>query len=64
METVPEVEELERLAQAASVPMGDALKRAGVAPSTYYRWREGLVDPLTTTLRRIRIAIDELASAA
>lgn len=63
MEIAPEVIELEQLAQRVAVPMAAALKRAGVAHTTYWRWRHEGKEPLTGTIRKVRAAITELAEA-
>jgi hypothetical protein len=64
MDIAPEVLELEDMAERANVPLGKALRRAGVASSTYWRWRHDGKEPLTRTVRKIRAAIEELADAA
>lgn len=61
MEIAPEVIELEQLAQRVAVPMSRALKQAGVASTTYWRWRHEGKEPLTGTIRKVRAAINELA---
>lgn len=60
----PEVIELEALAIDAGVEFPLALARAKVAPSTFWRWRAGVTDPHTKTLRRIKSAIVELQAEA
>ncbi len=62
MSIAPEVIELEQLAQRVAVPMPAALKHAGVASTTYWRWRHGGKEPLASTLRRIRASINELSA--
>ena len=62
MEIAPEVIELEELAKSAGVPIGKALRKAKVASSTYWRWRHDGKEPLTTTVRKIKAAIAELAA--
>lgn len=64
MQIAPEVTELEALAERLNVPMGQALKRAGVASTTYWRWRHAEKEPLTKTVRKVRAAIEELSRAA
>ena len=64
MQIAPEVIELEELARSLDVHLPRALRRAGVADSTYWRWRHDGKEPLTTTVRKIRAAIHELAEAA
>lgn len=63
METPPEVMEIEALAKAADVPMPAVLKRAGVAASTYWRWRNKGLAPHTRTLRKLKTAIEEARAA-
>jgi predicted transcriptional regulator len=63
MTKAPEVTEIESLANAKGVEMGTALARAGVATSTYWRWKEGRTDPQSKTLRRIKAAISDLSAA-
>lgn len=60
MQIAPEVSELEALAKAAKIPMTRALARAGVANSTYFRWRHEGAEPLAKTVRKVRAAIEEL----
>jgi hypothetical protein len=61
MATAPEIVELEQLAKARDIPMSAALRLSGVAPSTYWRWRHADKEPLTTTVRKIRAAIEALS---
>lgn len=63
MEIAPEVRELEQLATQSNVQMSRALKRAGVASTTYWRWVNEGKEPLTGTIRKVRAAITELAAA-
>lgn len=62
MEIAPEVRELEQLARSAKIPITRALARAGVANSTYWRWRHEGQDPQASSLRKVREAIQELAA--
>jgi hypothetical protein len=62
MSIAPEVIELEQLAQRVAVPMSVALKRAGVASTTYWRWRHEGKEPLTGTIRKVRAAINEISA--
>ena len=64
MNIAPEVIELEQLAQRVAVPMARALKKAGVASTTYWRWRHEGKEPLTGTIRKVRAAINDLAERA
>jgi hypothetical protein len=64
MQIAPEVIELEELAQRSAISMKRALQQAGVASTTYWRWRHAGKEPLTGTIRKIRAAITELAERA
>lgn len=64
MEIAPEVIELEELAKSVGVAMPKALKHAGVATTTHWRWRHEGKEPLTGTIRKVRAAINELAERA
>jgi predicted DNA-binding transcriptional regulator AlpA len=64
MSIAPEVLELEELARQRAVPLPKALRLAGVASSTYWRWRHDGKWPSTKTVGKIRAAIAELAEAA
>ena len=62
MQIAPEVTELEALAAKAKVRMSKVLAEAGVASTTYWRWRHAGIEPNTKTVRRIKDAIDALKS--
>lgn len=65
MEKSPEIVEIESRATTAGVEIGDVLKRAGVASTTWWRWSEGHFDPRLSTLRKVRAALDaEIADRA
>lgn len=64
MDIAPEVIELELLADRVNVSMFDAIAKAGVSSSTYWRWRHDGKEPMTATVRRVRAAIRELSGAA
>lgn len=55
----PQVVEIQERAQAASLDMARVLADAGVAASTWYRWREGKVGPNLSTLRRVQGALEK-----
>jgi hypothetical protein len=59
----PEVREIEALAEDAAVPMSRVLARAGVALTTYWRWRHGS-EPKVHTIRKLKEVISELKGAA
>jgi hypothetical protein len=64
MQIAPEVQELEELAQRAALPMSRVLAKAGVASTTYWRWRHSGSEPHTRTVRRLKAAIVELSGVA
>lgn len=41
-----------------------AVSAAGVAPSTYWRWRHGKQDPRRATMRRLHETLDRLSRSA
>ncbi len=64
MQIAPEVREVEDLARIAKVPLSKALRRAGVASTTYWRWVNAGSEPSTKTIRKIKTAIHELGVEA
>lgn len=64
MEMAPEVREIEQLAEGAKLPMSRVLAQAGVASSSYWRWRYAGIEPHTRTVRKLKAAISELAGGA
>lgn len=62
-EVAPEVYEVEALAAAAGVAMPIVLSQAGVALTTYWRWKNARVDPQTKTIRKLKAVIAELGAA-
>lgn len=54
----PEVITVENRAKAAGIAMAPILAEVGVAPSTWWRWREGGVEPRIGTLRKVAHALD------
>jgi hypothetical protein len=59
----PEVIELEAFAADNGVPMPEALAHAGVAKTTYWRWRHAGTEPHTPTLRKLKSSISVLSEA-
>lgn len=57
MQVAPEVIEVEQLAESAGVSITPLLEREGIAPSTWWRWRNDGVEPRVSTLRRVRHAV-------
>jgi DNA-binding phage protein len=54
----PEVIEVEQRAKSAGLTMASILAEVGVAQSTWWRWREGGVEPRIGTLRKVSHALD------
>lgn len=54
----PEVIEIEQRAKDAKLTMASILAEVGVAQSTWWRWREGGVEPRLGTLRKVSHALD------
>lgn len=54
----PEVIEVEQRAKGAGITMASVLAEVGVAQSTWWRWREGGVEPRLGTLRKVAHALD------
>lgn len=59
----PEVREIQTMAAEANIPMSRVLDKAGVALTTYWRWRHGS-EPKVGTIRKLKEAITELSGAA
>lgn len=59
----PEVIEVEQRAKCAGLTMASILAEVGVAQSTWWRWREGGVEPRVGTLRKVRHALDRRIAA-
>lgn len=56
-EVDPQIRELEALAKSANVKMTAVLTDVGVAPTTWWRMRKGLVEPKIGTLRKVQDAL-------
>lgn len=54
----PQILDIEQRAKAASVQMAPVLREAGVAATTWWRWRNDGVEPKLGTLRRVREALE------
>lgn len=63
MQVDPQILELERRASRAQLPMAPILRDAGVAATTWWRWRHDGVEPKLSTLRRVREALDRKIAA-
>lgn len=63
MDVDPQIIEIERRAKAADVQMAPVLRDAGVAATTWWRWRNDGVEPKLGTLRRVREALDRRLSS-
>ena len=55
--------EIERLAGEAGLSVRDLCQRAGIALSTFYRWRSGETEPTLGVYRRLRDALIEARAA-
>lgn len=53
LQTEEIVAEIERRASAAGISISEVSKRAGLARSTFQRWKAGETDPTTSALRKI-----------
>lgn len=60
----PEITEIEDLARAANLPLERVLAHAGVATTTWWRWKNEKYEPRIKTLRKLRLALDELSGIA
>lgn len=58
MEIAPEITEIERRASEAGVDIASVLKRADVAPTTWWRWAQQKNEPRMATLRKLRAALE------
>ena len=57
-----EVTEIEESAKAAGLLMTTVLAKAGVPYTAWWRWKHRSVDPRTSSLRKIREAIQEMSA--
>ena len=57
------VENLKDRAQRAGVSMATVCKRAGVAQSTFTRWKAGTYEPTMRKLRRMQDVLTEAEAA-
>ncbi len=51
------IPDFEAACAGAGVQIAQALKNAGVAQSTYWRWKNGKFEPKSATIRRLYEAI-------
>jgi predicted transcriptional regulator len=58
MEVDPQITAIEQRAKDAGVKMASVLRDAGVAATTWWRWREGTVEPKLGTLRKVEAALE------
>jgi transcriptional regulator with XRE-family HTH domain len=54
--------DVERLAKQAGLTLKQVCERAGIAQSTFSRWKGGVTEPTLDVYRRIRDAVAEPAS--
>jgi len=62
MEIDPQIAAIEERAKAAELPMAPILRDAGVAATTWWRWRNDGVEPKLGTLRRVEEALERRLS--
>lgn len=53
MTTLPAASDIELMAHRAGMTMADVCRRAGVAPSTFSRWKCGSTSPTLEIVRRL-----------
>jgi predicted transcriptional regulator len=58
------IEEIECRAKNSGISIEDLCKAAGVAPSTFYRWKSGDTSPTLITVERIFNAAEEISEPA
>ena len=54
--------DIERRADAAGLSIKDVCERAGIAHTTFYRWKAGKTEPTLDVYRRIRDALPPVAA--
>lgn len=57
MEELLSPDDVERLAAEAGLSLKDVFDRAGIARTTFYRWKTGKNEPTLRVYRRIRDAL-------
>jgi predicted transcriptional regulator len=57
-------EEIERRASVAGLSMADVCRSAGIARSTFSRWKAGETEPTLSVYRRLCEAVSPAESAA
>ena len=57
------VADFQARAKAAGLPMKAVCEKAGVAQSTFSRWKSGVMGPSYLTVQRLEEALAELESA-
>lgn len=50
-------EDVERLAAERGIPLREVIARAGIAHTTFYRWKARKTEPTLDVYRRIRDAL-------
>jgi transcriptional regulator with XRE-family HTH domain len=56
--------DIERLAKEAGIPIGDVCRRAGIAQSTWSRWKRGKTNPRMDVYMRLRDVVAPRVEAA
>ncbi len=60
----PEITEIEEGAKRAGIKMSVLFRRAGIPPSTFWRWKHRKADPGLSGLKRVQAALRELVGEA
>jgi predicted transcriptional regulator len=63
MERLLSPQEIERMAAEVGMPLAELFRRAGIAHTTFYRWRAGQTEPTLTVYRRIVNVLREASPA-
>lgn len=58
------ISDLEQLCLIEGIALKQVLHRAGVAYSTWWRWKVGKNEPLQGTLRRLNAVVREISDEA
>lgn len=64
MQVTETIADMDARLKAAGVSASEVCREAGVARSTWTRWKSGEVAPNTATLSRVSEVVDRLAGAS
>ena len=62
MHVLPTPSAIEAEAKAAGLTLAQLCRKAGIAQSTCWRWRQGTTEPRLDVVRRLLHAVDESAA--